>query len=69
MYLYAYGHVEHFHWSHLCTRKYRKKKKKNKAEQTVETVEKVEVKESDKRTPAQVAYDKVQEQRVKLTQF
>lgn len=48
-----------------CFRK--KKKKKNKAEEVVEIVEKVEARtstESDKRTPAQVAYDKVQEKRV-----
>ena len=46
---------------------YRKKKKKNKAEEVVEAVEKVEAKvskNSDNRTPAQIAYDKVQEQRV-----
>ena len=51
-----------------CFRK--KKKKKTKAEEVIDTVEKVEAKvskESDKRTPAQIAYDKVQEQRVNFT--
>lgn len=50
----------------------KKKKKKNKAEEVVETVEKVEAKVSkttDNRTPAQIAYDKVQEQRVSSVWF
>ena len=49
------------------TRFRKKKKKKSKAEEVVETVEKVEAKLSqtaDNRTPAQIAYDKIQEQRV-----
>lgn len=48
-----------------CLLLYRKKKKKkSKAEEVVETVGKVEAKEAEKRTPAQIAYEKVQEQRV-----
>lgn len=47
----------------------KKKKKKNKAEEVVETIKKIEetkeMKEMDKRTPAQIAYDKVKEQRVR----
>lgn len=52
----------------MCINFRKKKKKKSKAEEVVETVEKVEAKSqathTDNRTPAQIAYDKVQEQRV-----
>ena len=47
-----------------------RKKKKNKAKEVLETVEKVEEKVEEKpkkgstRTPAQQAYDKIQEKRV-----
>jgi hypothetical protein len=52
---------------HILPRFRKKKKKKSKAEEVVETVEKVEAKLSqttESRTPAQIAHDKIQEQRV-----